>query len=357
MIASPLLGPLPPLLDHLPQDTHHMAILTDTTVASLYGNALLDSLSSTTIPTILLSIPPGEKNKTRATKNALEDSLLAQGLGKDLCILALGGGVVLDVAGYVASTYYRGVPFLSIPTTLLAMVDACLGGKTGVNTPQGKNLIGTFYPPYRIFQDPDFLRTLPPQEMRQGIVETIKHALLASPSLFTFLEENLSFFSCYEPSLFSWVIAASSAVKLRIVAADPREDLGLRHQLNFGHTIGHLLENLSAYTLSHGDAVAWGMLAEGFLSWQLAGLPRSSFDRIITLISRLYPSLPPLPPYELSWIEPLGYDKKCRQQQVRCALLHDIGQPHQQGIPSVVDAANIQQAKEFLYALHQSPRS
>lgn len=203
-----------------------------------------------------LRIRAGEACKTRAAKEALEDALLAHGVHRNSTLLAVGGGALLDLVGFTAATYMRGIPYLSIPTTHLAMVDACYGGKVAVNTAHGKNLIGAFHPARAIFLHPPFLATLSASEIRNGTAETFKHALIASPALFAQLESGA------DPTS---LIADSLAVKRAIVDADPL-DRGPRAILNFGHTVGHALELLSHYTLPHGAAVAYGCLLEAEFS-------------------------------------------------------------------------------------------
>lgn len=225
--------------------------------------AILDENVRFDPPCPAMRISGGELCKTRAFKEQLEDALLLRGVHRNSTLLAIGGGTLLDLVGFTAATYMRGIPYLSIPTTHLAMVDACYGGKVAVNTPHGKNTIGAFHPPRAIFLDPAFLNTLSPSEIRNGTAETFKHALIASPSLFAQLESGVSPLA---------LIADSLQIKRTIVDADPF-DRGLRAILNFGHTVGHALELLSNFTLPHGAAVAYGCVLEAELS-QCPDLPR-----------------------------------------------------------------------------------
>lgn len=213
-----------------------IAIITDTKIEKLFGKKLFKGQAS------FFSFPAGEKSKTRKTKEKIEDGLIQKGFGSDTVIVGLGGGVVTDLAGFVAATYCRGVKLVLIPTTLLGMVDAAIGGKNGVNTPKAKNRIGTFYFPELIMIDTDFLKTLPEKEMLMGGAEILKYGLIDDPSLFQDL-----------PKLFSSIdktIEKSIAAKKKVVGEDPEEKKGLRRILNFGHTIGHALETIENYKIS-----------------------------------------------------------------------------------------------------------
>ncbi len=212
----------------------------------------------------LLTIPAGEASKTRATWAQLTDDLLASGFGRDSAIIALGGGVVGDIAGFVAATYMRGVPFVQMPTSLLAMIDAAIGGKTGVDTPAGKNLVGAFHHPALVIVDPSALSTLPLTHVRNGLAEAIKHGVIASRADFDWIGANLAALAREGgPSgeLADRLVRHNVEIKASIVARDERES-GARKTLNFGHTIGHAVESLSGYTMLHGECVAVGMVVE-----------------------------------------------------------------------------------------------
>lgn len=215
-------------------------IITDDQVAKLYGDRY---------DAPLFVFPHGEQNKTRTTKERLEDELFAAGFNKECCLIGLGGGVVTDMTGFIASTFCRGVPLILIPTTLLAMVDASIGGKNGVNTPWGKNLIGTIYPPKEIVIDLEFLKTLPEKEMRQGLAEMVKHGILNRDYLELLQKEGIT----------EKTILESRKVKEEWILKD-------RDALNLGHTVGHALEKESGYTIPHGDAVSIGMRVESLLA-------------------------------------------------------------------------------------------
>lgn len=304
----------PFFLDTLRLLGHKFAIITDDKVGSLHGKKLLDQLQKSNLKAEVFIFKSGEENKTRHTKELIEDAMQAASFGKDSCIIALGGGVVSDLAGFIASTYCRGLSYVVIPTTLLGMVDASIGGKNGVNTPFGKNLVGSFYPPNAIFFDPEFLATLPEFELRNGITEMIKHGIVADEKHFKNLESDESLES---------LILESSAVKLRIIQEDPFES-GLRRILNFGHTIGHALEIVSKHRISHGEAVAIGMIIESYFSWKLGYLPFESFKRIEKLIKRYHPNLNCS--FDLgAVIEAMLMDKKSVKGMPRFVLIKEIG--------------------------------
>ncbi|NGX61105.1 MAG: 3-dehydroquinate synthase [Chlamydiae bacterium] len=291
-----------------------VAIVTDTTVEKLVGKGIERELKEEGVEVALLSFPPGEREKSRARKEALEDALMERGWGRDVLVLGIGGGVVTDLAGFLAATYCRGVPLALIPTTLLGMVDAAIGGKVGVNTPFGKNLIGAYYPPTSIFVDPDLLSTLPEEEIRNGKTEMWKYGLIASKALLDRLEKG----ALYEE------IATCIAIKQEIVKKDAR-DSGLRRILNFGHTLGHAIETVSDYQISHGEAIAMGMIGEAYLSYELGYLARSEVDWIHELFRKEGFSLK-LPPFDPSaFFATLHRDKKGEGKKARFVLLEELG--------------------------------
>lgn len=245
---------------------HRYAIVSDSNVAPLYAERLRRSFGDAR--TGLHVVPAGESYKTREQWAALTDELLATGAGRDTTIVALGGGVVGDLAGFVAATFMRGIPVVQVPTTLLAMVDASIGGKTGVDTPHGKNLVGAFHPPAAVVADVELLGTLPPRELRAGLAEVVKHALIADENLFDRLASELP--SLTKAPWEEWVriVGDNVAIKAGIVADDERE-AGRRKVLNFGHTLGHAVEHVSGYSLLHGEAVAIGMVLECMLAEQI----------------------------------------------------------------------------------------
>src|SRR5688500_3808123 len=254
---------------------HRYAVVTDENVAPHYLGAVRDALATLAgrdgVHEVV--IPPGERYKTREQWASITDSLLALGCGRDTAVIALGGGVVGDLAGFVAATYMRGVPVVQVPTTLLAMVDASVGGKTAVDTPHGKNLVGAFHPPALVVADPTVLVTLPPTQRRAGLAEALKHGIVADERHFDALLAHVDAVGAdgwRADDAFIALLARSVAIKAAVVREDPREG-GLRKILNFGHTVGHAVEQLSGYALPHGEAVAIGMVVEAQAA-ELAGI-------------------------------------------------------------------------------------
>jgi 3-dehydroquinate synthase len=297
----------------------HFAMITDHSVRNLLGNSLQERLKKEGLDVHLFSVEPGETSKSRKQVEILEDQMFQVGLGRDSAIIALGGGVICDLAGFVAATFCRGIPFISIPTTLLAQVDASIGGKVGINIPFGKNLIGAFHPPSLIVIDPETLSTLPANHYRNGMAEVIKYALIASAELFEKLQGDLSIEEC---------IATGCRIKKEVVEKDPKEK-GLRRILNFGHTIGHALEAATEYQLHHGEAVALGILAEGYLSYRLGYLQEGKFFQIKRLLEKYRFSLQlPKGLNREKMIYRMALDKKTISNRPRFVLLRDIGEVH-----------------------------
>ncbi len=336
-------------LDFCRKQARRLVIVTDSTTAQLYGRkveaALVDAQP------LLIEIPAGEANKTREIKQLVENQMLAAGCGRDTCILALGGGVVSDLAGFVGATYCRGIPVVYAPTTLLAMVDASVGGKTGVNTPHGKNMIGAFHQPRRVFMDVDCLETLPLSEIDNGMAEMLKHALIRDAKQFTELTANARrnnerHWLLEDSKKLVARVAASVQIKKDIVEQDER-DVGMRQLLNFGHTIGHAVEQLSSYTIAHGHAVAIGMLVESRLSMLLGFLTEADFLKIQQGLETLRFSLwePWLRNVE-GMLQVLHLDKKARGGDLHFVLLKGIGVPqlHETGYTGAVLEESVRQA-------------
>jgi 3-dehydroquinate synthase len=251
---------------HREEDEHSVAIISDSRVSKIYGKTLTDSFSKIhTRPPTLISFPFGEASKTLETAARITSKLSTIGMDRQSCLLALGGGVVGDLAGFVASIYKRGVAYYQVPTTLLAQVDSSIGGKTAVNTEWGKNQLGTFYQPKGVFIDTYTLETLPKEEVMNGVSEMIKYGVVADKEMFWQLFKHETFYDTSEIKKF---IPRCCKIKAKIVSEDEREH-GLRSALNYGHTIGHVLEAYSGYSLAHGIAVALGMIAEGWISKEL----------------------------------------------------------------------------------------
>lgn len=303
-------------------------IITDNQVKNLLGGRFLKLLKPHFPKTILLSFPAGEKFKTQKTKTFLEEQMLNNNCGRDTLIIALGGGVVGDMAGFVAATYMRGIPYVQVPTTLLAMVDSSLGGKTGIDAPQGKNLIGSFHQPKKVFVDLEFLKNLPEKQILNGCYEIIKMAITSDPKLFVFAEKHLAEAKAKKPAVLEHLITRGLKIKARIVEADEKESHD-RMILNFGHTIGHALEQLSGYKLMHGEAVALGVIAEAKVSVLEGLLHKSEYERIVSLLvgSGLNPALLKIwTPEQV--IKAARKDKKTRGQKLRVVLIEAIGRLH-----------------------------
>ncbi len=307
---------------------HRFVIISDSQVAELLGEPWLIFLCSQGLTVGLIKFPSGEAFKTRQTKQQLEDELFLLSCQRDTVILALGGGVVTDLAGFVAATYYRGIPVVYIPTSLLAMVDASIGGKTAVDTPYGKNLIGAFSSPRDVFIDPSLLQSLPERELRNGAVEMIKHALIADPDLFLQLQQQREAFFACDPLILQDLIERNCQIKRHVVEIDEMEQ-GLRQLLNFGHTIGHAIENLDQYQIQHGEAVAIGLILESFLSHRRGYLSAENLKKIQEIIFAYGVNLQTtaLQDENAFW-QALTYDKKAKAGQVQVVMLDDIGKPH-----------------------------
>ncbi|MDR3457056.1 MAG: 3-dehydroquinate synthase [Verrucomicrobiae bacterium] len=262
------------------------AVITDANVGRHHAKAVLKSLAASGFEPVLITVPAGEKSKRVAMVEKCHDQLAAHRLERNSFIVALGGGVVGDLAGFVAATYLRGIPFVQVPTTLLAQVDSSVGGKTGVNLKSGKNLVGAFYQPRLVLCDLDTFRTLPKREYISGLAEVIKYGIIHDAVLFAQLERNLPKLLQRDPATLRDVVARCCEIKADVVGQDETEG-GLRAILNFGHTIGHAIENSSGYgKYLHGEAISIGQVAAAKLSHTILGLPSADVARIEKLFVR-----------------------------------------------------------------------
>jgi 3-dehydroquinate synthase len=303
---------------------HRYAVIADSNVAALYGDAVLEEASSVGSADLFV-FPAGEMSKSRESWGELSDRMLYAGLGRDAAVLALGGGVTGDLAGFVAATYLRGLPLVQIPTSLLAMIDSSVGGKTGVDTPAGKNLIGAFHQPELVLADTATLRTLPPAELRAGLAEAVKHGAITDADYFSWMERAGAGLLALESAAVVSLIRRSVEIKARVVEADEREG-GLRKTLNFGHTLGHAIEALSGFSLLHGESIAIGMVAEAELGEALGVTEAGTANRLRRLLSTL--GLPTEVSPDLSTQGILALtrtDKKARGGMVEYALVERIG--------------------------------
>ncbi len=300
-------------------------VISDRRVARLHGAGVVQALEAAAFEPVLLTIPSGERAKSWPVLQRLARELLEQGAHRGSALIALGGGVVGDLTGFLASIFMRGLPFIQVPTTLLAMVDAAIGGKTAINLKEGKNLLGTFHQPRLVAVDPDFLQTLPRSEFLNGLAEVLKAAFIRDAGMLTSLAAGPARLRRDQEALTA-IIYRAAAIKAAVVAADEREG-GLRRILNFGHTLGHGLEQASNFKLPHGRAVAWGMLAALSLSEMLAGLPAEEARRGRQLLRDLGLRGRPLPPLDPGDVlAALARDKKRLESGVPFVLLRRLGE-------------------------------
>jgi 3-dehydroquinate synthase len=301
------------------------AIISDPNVGPRFGAIVERSFVSAGFEPVLITIPVGEQSKTLQQAGALCDEMVQAGLDRQSCVIGLGGGVVGDLSGFVAAIFQRGIPHVQIPTTLLAMIDSSIGGKTGVNASAAKNLIGAVHHPLLVLDDVDVLKTLPRREITQGFAEIIKHAIIADAEMFSMLQDIDLGHVDFEP-----LIRRNVELKARIVAKDERDRTGERALLNFGHTIGHGIERAADYReISHGDAVSLGMVAAGGVSIKRAGLPREQRDAIVDLLRKF--ELPTQLPTEFSRekiLNAVKFDKKFEHGAIRFVLTPKIGSAH-----------------------------
>jgi 3-dehydroquinate synthase len=318
-------------------------VLTSPEIWALWSNAFLESFPD---PPIALFLPSGETHKTLASAEKLLRQMVTARGDRSSLLIAFGGGIVGDVGGFVAAIFMRGIPYIQAPTTFLAQVDSSVGGKTGVNLPEGKNLVGSFHQPTAVFADIDVLHTLPDRELRAGLMESIKAGVIRDRALVRFLEERAEAVLAREPRALEKVIAASIRMKAGVVSRDEREN-GLRMILNFGHTLGHAIEQATGYrALLHGEAVGWGMIAALHVARTRSTLSAAQFDRLEALIHR-YGPLPPLKLRAARLIAASGADKKNTGSIRRFVLPVGIGSA---GVVEDVTVAELEAAAKYMLA-------
>ena len=311
------------ILPHLKRK--HAAIVTNTTVAPLYLAQLSDALQAAGVQVIPIILPDGEAYKNSDTLNSIYDALLQNRCERSTTLIALGGGVIGDLTGYAAATFLRGVPFIQIPTTLLSQVDSSVGGKTGINHPLGKNMIGAFYQPQLVLADIDTLQTLPPREFSAGVAEVIKYGLIRDAHFFDWLEHQMPQLMQLDEAVLSEAIYRSCQNKADVVARDEHEQ-GERALLNLGHTFGHAIENAMGYGVwLHGEAVAAGTMMAADLSQRMNWLSADDVARIKN--SLLAANLPLTPPKlgTAKYLDLMGLDKKVENGKIRLVLQQGIG--------------------------------
>jgi 3-dehydroquinate synthase len=322
-IGNGLLGQADLILPYLKRK--QVAIVSNTTVAPLYMQAIAQPLRDAGVSVIEIILPDGEAYKNNETLQTIYDHLLQNRCERNTTLIALGGGVIGDLTGYAAATYLRGVPFIQVPTTLLSQVDSSVGGKTGINHPLGKNMIGAFYQPKLVLADIDTLKTLPQRELSAGVAEVIKYGLIRDADFFSWLETNMSALMALDTAVASYAIYRSCQNKAEVVAADEHEQ-GERALLNLGHTFGHAIENAMGYGVwLHGEAVATGTVMAADLSQRMGWLNEAQIARIKTIMqtAKLPIEAPDLGVEE--YLRLMQLDKKVSDGRIRLILQQDIG--------------------------------
>lgn len=303
-------------------------ILTNPTVAALHGTSMLASLKKSGIPSRVLVVQDSEKSKSFATAAAVLKDMADFGYGQAFGLIAFGGGVVGDLGGFCASIYKRGIPYMQVPTTLLAQVDSSIGGKTAIDLEQGKNLVGTFYQPAAVFSEISFLQTLSARQLANGLAEVIKYACIHDKGLFSYLTRNCAGILAKDERHLAHIVEQCARIKAGIVAQDEREEKGIRTILNFGHTFGHALETAASFTgICHGEAISLGMIAACRISVKMGILPAARAQDVEGLIKSYgLPQASPLAKKPEA-LKSLYHDKKFRGTSARLVLLEDIGKP------------------------------
>jgi len=322
-IGPNLMGQVDLLLPHLARK--QVAIVTNTTVAPLYLQPLVETLQRVGVSVVPIVLPDGEQYKNASTLNLIYDALLQNRCERRTTLIALGGGVIGDLTGFAAATFLRGVPFIQMPTTLLSQVDSSVGGKTGINHPMGKNMIGAFYQPKLVLADTDTLRTLPPRELSAGLAEVIKYGLIRDADFFLWLERNIEKLMELDTAALSYAIYRSCQNKAEVVATDEHET-GERALLNLGHTFGHAIENAMGYGVwLHGEAVAAGTILAAKFSQRMGWISEADVSRIIAIFkaANLPVSAPDLGVEK--YLDLMGLDKKVLDGKIRLVLLKGIG--------------------------------
>ncbi len=326
-------GRLDRLDESIPADATAIAVVTNPTVAALYGARAEAALARTGRKIVRIELPDGETHKDWQTLNLIFDALLEQRLDRRAVLVALGGGVIGDMTGFAASVYMRGVRFLQVPTTLLAQVDSSVGGKTAINHPLGKNMIGSFYQPVAVEIDTDVLATLPAREISAGLAEVIKYGLILDAAFWQWCEDNVQALRALQPEAVAYAIRRSCELKAQVVGKDERES-GLRAILNLGHTFGHAIESGLGYgQWLHGEAVGCGMVQAAELSAEVHGFAPADVQRVRELVAAIgCPVLAPDLGFE-RWVSLMMVDKKSTAGEIHFVLMPHIGQADTRTVP------------------------
>lgn len=342
VIAPGALGRLGNMIATALPKARRALVVTDSGVPAEYTRTALDTLTAAGVTAAVATVPEGDASKSLQEAGNLYEACLDGGLERSGVVIALGGGMAGDLGGFVAATYLRGVAFVQVPTTLLAMVDASVGGKVAVNLPRGKNLVGAFHQPRLVLADPQLLASLPPRAFAAGMAEVIKHGVIADPDFFAWLEQNADAILQHQPEALTDLVAVNCRIKAAVVSADEREETGLRATLNFGHTTAHAIEAVQGYGgLLHGEAVAIGMVAATDVAAQLGVLQDAAFPQRLAALLQRY-GLPVRLPGALDvgrLMAAMKYDKKASGGAVRWVLPVACGQVAQQQVPSDAVAA------------------
>ncbi len=323
-IEEGILDRIPEMLDEI-EHGGLTVLVTDSKVNAVYGNETTRLMEESGRAVHLIEVPEGERTKTLKWAEIIYDRLVSLRADRSTLLLALGGGMVGDLTGFVAATFMRGVPYIQIPTSLLAQVDSSVGGKTAVNHPKGKNIIGAFYQPRAVFIDTAALGTLPEREFVSGMAEVVKYGAIRDRGFFYYLKNNLEAIKGLEQGVMTHIIKTSCAIKAEVVSRDERE-AGLRAILNFGHTVGHAVESLLGYgKLKHGECVSIGMACAGRISVELGLCPQEEAAELVSLLEAtgLPVKLPELDPRDI--LAAMSLDKKVRQGKMRLVLMEGLG--------------------------------
>jgi 3-dehydroquinate synthase len=317
-----------------------LVVVTNHTVQGLYLERVMEQLQRLNKPSIAVVLPDGESYKNITQLDVIYTAMLQARCDRKSIIIALGGGVIGDISGYAAATYMRGIPFIQVPTTLLAQVDSSVGGKTAINHPLGKNMIGAFYQPQAVLADSSVLATLPSREISAGLAEIIKYGCMADTAFFDWLVANIESLKQLDADGIAYAVQRSCELKAHVVSQDETEssDVNIRALLNFGHTFGHAFESVLGYgTWLHGEAVGYGMVCAAFLSHELGLLSLPDVQRIVTLVDKAgLPVIWPKQASDIAIVSAMKIDKKTEHGVLKFIVLDRIGQAHVQGVDESV---------------------